>query len=166
MRPRRRCCRGFCAALSIQHPLSLPLLSPNLISSLFYYLSVCFSLVFILRHSSSPPFYFVLPTFLALSFSFFFHFSPFISFSSLLLFLSAIYSSLSLLSSLLLSYVFLSLCLALSLSLCSSLSLSRFCYRVSDFANRHYIPATARSILRRLCFSKIPKVSSKYNQCH
>lgn len=27
MRLRRRCCRGFCAALSIQHPLFLPLYS-------------------------------------------------------------------------------------------------------------------------------------------
>lgn len=161
MRPRRRCCHGFCAALSIQHPLSLPLLPQSHFFSIL--LPVCFSLVFILRHSSSLPFYFALSTFLALSFSFFFRFSSFISIPL------ARFLSFSLL------FIRLYLCsprfcyhtsLSLSLSVSSFISVALTILLPSKRFRKSSLPATARSILQRLYFSKIPKIAAKYNQCH
>lgn len=133
----------------------------HLFPCLSYYLS--FSLCFILCHSSSLPSYLVLSTFLTLSFSLF-HFSLFISVPlsrslSLFLSLSAIYLSLSFYTphcryhaslSRARSLLFISVALMILL-------------RVGDSANRHCLLPYDR-FRSRSCFSKISKVSAKYNE--
>lgn len=135
MRPRRRCCRGFCAALSIQHPLFL-----SLLSTISLPLSISFSV-----RSSSLPSYLALSTFLTPSFSllpfFSFHLYSFISSS---LSLCHLFVSIALYSPPPLSHVSLLLSTFVSVALVIPLSSKRF--------RKSSLPATARSIPRRLVF--------------
>lgn len=181
MRP-RRCCHGFCAALSILHPLFFPpltIVSLSLISLPFFLLHLSFSFSLLLYLAHSPPsllhvynspssFFFIAPTFSL------FHTHTHTLFLSLCFFLFislTLCFSISLLPSFFLCYLFFSFPLHLSLSLLHTLSVffSLFfaCLRHSDdsatkLAISQIVIASYRTIdfSQCFCFSKSQKFQS------
>lgn len=134
MRP-RRCCRGFCAALSILHPLFPPLLA-LLYLPFSLCLSTLLSLFFLVRFSPSL---------------FFFRSSIFPS-----LFICHLFFPVPLLP---LSHP-LSHKLSLSLLLPSHLSPSLSCDSATELAILQIVTASTIDSVARSCFSKIVKIFS------